>query len=406
MKEKIQKYVRALIHNAINLQEGQYLLITAPIEVSEFVQELVSAAYEAHARYVYVQYSDPVIDQIRFTKSDDAYLDEFSTATNHFQVQLAKENTAFLRINGGSHDLFADIDPSVMTRVQRATAKSMKDFTSYSRNGSIATCGTVIPTLSWAKKVFPNDEGEVALAKLWDKFFAIGKVEAEDTIQAWHDHVSRIASRRDYLNEKQFQKLCFKSSLVDFELELNPSHIWVGGQETTKNGVSYMPNFPTEEIFNCPNKFSINGTVHNSLPLVYQNKIIDDFTLTFENGKITKAIAHVGQEYLDELLGYDEGTRYIGEIALLGGETEISKTNTIYYNTLLDENAACHMAIGCAYLCNTENEVVMTPESYAPFHMNFSMIHVDFMFGSKDITVTASNEAETAVLIQDGVWMI
>lgn len=406
MKEKIQKYVRALIHNAINLQEGQYLSISAPLEVRDFVQELVRAAYEAHARYVYVQYSDPVIDQIRFTKSDDAYLDEFSTATNHFQVQLAKENTAFLRINGGAHDLFADIDPAVMTRVQRATAKSMKDFTSYSRNGSIATCSTVVPTQSWAEKVFPFDEPEVALAKLWDKFFMIGKIEADDNIQAWHDHVSKVATRRDYLNEKQFNKLKFQSSLVDFELELNPQHIWVGGQETTKQGVSYMPNFPTEEIFNCPNKFSIHGKVHNSLPLVYQNKIIDDFTLTFDHGKIIEATANVGQEYLDELLNYDEGTRYIGEIALLGGETEISKTNTIYYNTLLDENAACHMAIGCAYLCNTEHDVVMTQESYAPFNMNFSMIHVDFMFGSKDITVTASKDDETKALIQEGVWMI
>lgn len=407
MKTKYEKYANVLLQNGVNIQEGQILYIYAPIEERDFITILVKQAYLNHAKYVHVEFYDPEVNSMKAKYCDDEYLHFYPNYLVQNKISMMNEKVALLKFSTGITPSY-QIDPARQITIQKGMVQAMMPFTQISRGSNLVnSCSSVLPTRYWAKQVFPDLDEESAYEKLWNNLLSIGKTQLENPVEAWHTHVNNIIKRRTYLNEQQFVKLHIKNNVTDVTIQLCKDHVWAGGCEYSIDGIASMPNYPTEEIFSTMNKNGINGVVHSTKPFIYENHIIDDFELTFENGKIINAIANVGQLYLDELLNLEEGTRYCGEIALLAGETEISKTNTVYKNTLLDENAACHMAIGCAYLSNLKTPISHCQEDFDKMNINFASVHYDFMFGSSDINVTAYDEENNAYpILVEGNWTI
>ena len=401
------KYAEVLLHNAVGLQKGQKLHITAPAEERDFIEILVRHAYQNGAGYVDTELYDPIIDGIRAEESDREYLSEYPSYLVNEKIDMLNEKTAQIRFGAGIlPKVSADNDR--LAEIKSGVNLAMKPFNQMSKGKNLINhCSSILPTRYWASQIFPEMNEEDAYSKLWDCLLEIGKTDEANPVEEWNIHVDNILKRRGILNERQFKSLHIKNSRSDFTVELCPDHFWEGGCEFSVDHVASMPNFPTEEIFCTMQKTGIEGYVHSSRPFVYENNIIDDFELVFEKGRIIKAEAAVGQEYLDQLLNTEEGTRYCGEIALLAGETIISRTNTIFKNTLLDENAACHMAIGCAYMSNLKTPIRNCREDYEKMNINYASVHYDFMFGTADTDVTAIDAAGNRIpLLSKGSWCI
>ena len=401
-----KQYFNILIKKGVNLQKGQTLHITAPLELAEYVELIMIVAYENDARYVDVKYINSNENLIRSKFGNEKYFDYFSFNHADSLISLANNNTAFLKINNSINYSNKLIDNTVLKRFTDSNIEMLKNFSNISKSDKISSCSTVLPTIEWAKDVFPNLSEDDAFDTLWKNILYIGKCVDSDPISKWDEHISNIIVRRDKLNLAQYDYLKFNNSKTNITVDLPRNHNWVGGCQETTDGIKYMPNFPTEEIFTANFKYGINGTVHNSKPLIYQGNLINDFTITFKEGKIIDAKANIGQEFLDQLITFDDGCKYCGEIALLPGETQISKTNIIYKNTLLDENAACHMAIGCAYTCSINGLNNKDYDSFENAGINYSKNHFDFMFGTKDTTVVAIKNDREYVLIENGNWKI
>ncbi|MEG0166171.1 aminopeptidase [Anaerorhabdus sp.] len=406
MISNFEIYAEILLRKGVNLQEGQFLSVYCPIEGNEFMQVLSQVAYKLGASYVEIEFYAPLQEQIRYQNCSSKYIQDYPEYLVNKKINMIHENVALLKFNPG-------IIPTIKFDAQakkdsvKGMNKALESYTKMKRIKTFNSCSTVLPTHYWAKQVFPNLSDEEAYIALWNQLFQIAQCELENPLNYWENHISNINQRRNHLNQLELIKLHIYDDNSDFIVELPHNHAWVGGCEYTVEGLRCMPNFPTEEIFTACSKYGIHGKVHSSKPFIYQNEIIDDFQLTFEKGKIVGAYATRGQTALDSLLSLEEGTRYCGEIALLQGSTIISRTNTIFKNTLLDENAACHMAIGCAYPININDSLVYNATDFEAHGINFASIHCDFMFGKDNTTIVGidSNNQEIP-LIQNGKWMI
>ncbi len=406
MINNFEIYAEILLCKGINLQKGQYLAVSCPIEGSEFMQTLSRVAYKLGARYVEIEFYDPMQDQIRYQNCSLEYSESYPEYLVNKKINMANEQVAYLKFNPGITPTL-EFDAHIKASSIRGMNSALKPYTQIKRTKTFTSCSTVLPTRYWASQVFPHLSSDEAYTKLWNQLFQIAQCECEHPLEYWENHISSINKRRNYLNDLHLTKLHIMDNQSDFTVELPQQHVWVGGCEYTIEGLRCMPNFPTEEIFTACLKYGINGKVHSSKPFVYQNEIIDDFYLIFNDGKIIEAKATVGQKSLDNLLSLEEGTRYCGEIALLQGSTIISKTNTIFKNTLLDENAACHMAIGCAYPINLKEPPVYNATDFEEHGLNFASIHCDFMFGKEDTTVIGLDcNNQEIQLIQNGEWKV
>ncbi len=407
MATREDKYAEVLLHNAVGLQKGQILHIIAPAEDRDFIELLVRHAYQNGAGYVDVELYDPIIDSIRAEESGRKYLSEYPSYLVNEKIAMLNEKAAQIRFGAG---IIPDTsaDSSRLIEMKNGIRSAMIPYNQMSKGKNLINhCSSILPTRFWAKQVFPEMTEEDAYSAMWDSLLKIGKTDEANPVEEWNKHVENILKRRGILNEKQFKSLHIQNSRSDFTVELCPDHFWEGGCEFSVDHIASMPNFPTEEIFCTMQKTGIEGYVHSSRPFIFENHIIDDFELVFAKGKIVQAAAGIGQEYLDQLLNIEEGTRYCGEIALLAGETIISRTNTIFKNTLLDENAACHMAIGCAYMSNLKTPMRNCREDYEMMNINYASVHYDFMFGTADTDVTAIDASgNTTPLLRKGSWCI
>ncbi|MEA4875835.1 MAG: aminopeptidase [Anaerorhabdus sp.] len=398
-------YAEILLRKGVNLQKGQYLSVSCPVEGSKFMQILSEVAYKLGACYVEIEFFDPLQDQIRYQNCLLEYSESYPEYLVKKKINMANDKVALLKFNPGIIPT-VEFDSRIKVNSIKGMNNALKPYTQIKRTKTFNSCSTVLPTRYWASQVFPDLSGDEAYAALWNLLFQIAQCELDNPLDYWENHISSINERRNYLNDLHLTKLHIIDDQSDFTVELPNNHVWVGGCEHTVEGLRCMPNFPTEEIFTACSKYGINGKVHSSKPFIYQNEIIDDFYLIFEKGKIVKAYASVGQRTLNALLNLEEGTRYCGEIALLPGSTIISKTNTIFKNTLLDENAACHMAIGCAYPINISESLIYSATDFETHGINFASIHCDFMFGKEDTTVVGMDEHNQEIqLIQNGKWM-
>ncbi|MYL34635.1 aminopeptidase [Pontibacillus yanchengensis] len=406
-QQQLEKYADLAIHTGVNLQEGQAIMINAPVESADFVRTVARKAYEAGAKDVHVRWNDEDLTYLKMKHAPMEVLENVAQWKVDEVMSYAKDGAAILSIYAPNPDLLKDIDPERVAATNKASGQALKEYRQYIMNDKVAWSIVSVPTENWARKIFPELDVNEAIDQLWDKIFQITRVDQEDPIQAWEEHNATLRKAREYLNQKQYKKLVYKAPGTDLSVQLVDNHIWHGGDTKTQQGVKFNPNMPTEEVFTMPHKDGVNGTVTSTKPLNYAGNLIENFTLTFENGKVVDFKAEKGEETLKLLLDTDEGARHLGEVALVPHHSPISQSELIFFNTLYDENASCHLALGGAYPTNIKGGSDMNDEEKASHGVNDSMVHEDFMMGSADMDIDGVLEdGTTEPVFRNGNWAI
>lgn len=294
---------------------------------------------------------------------------------------------------------------SKLSAQQKAAGKALANYRNAVMNDKVAWAIIAVPSKQWAAKVFPNVEADKQVEALWEAIFKTVRIGEGNAVENWQGHLENLDTRAAILNAKRFAKLHYTAPGTDLTIELPDKHIWQTGASKTPENTSFVANMPTEEVYTMPSKYGVNGTVSNTKPLVFQGNIIDDFKLTFEDGKIVKAEAGVGNDLLQELIKADEGSKYLGEVALVPHESPISASNILYYNTLFDENASNHLAIGEAYPTCYEGGSALSPEQLEEHGINTSITHEDFMIGSADMNIDGVlADGTVEPIFRNGSW--
>lgn len=389
--EILEKYAKLAIEVGLNVQPDQNVLIQASTEVNYFVRLCVKEAYEAGARSVLVQWLDDEVNRYRYQYESVEVLETIAPWTLNRTQHLMDEKYARLFITSSPPGVMAGVDPEKIRKAMLAQHKEpiIQAFRQYSMANTTQWSIVAVPTLAWAKTIFPQDSDEVALEKSWQAMLTAVRIdETNDPIEAWQEHNQQLHRQNQLLNDYNFEALHFTNSLgTDLKVGLIKNHHWAGGNEKAMNEVVFNPNMPTEESFTMPDTTRVEGIVYASLPLDYSGRLVEDFWLRFENGKVVDYDAKKHREVLKEILETDEGSSRLGEIALISYHSPISEMGILFYNTLFDENASCHMALGAAYPMNLKNSKDMNAEELKQAGMNHSAVHVDFMFGTKDLKV-------------------
>ncbi len=385
----LEKYARLIVKTGINIQRNQTLVVFSPIECAPFTRIVAEQAYREGARDVVISWKDELCSKIRYIHGPEEIFDEFPEWQKTFYLSYVHEGAAFLTISASDPELMKDVNPERIAKARKANNMALTEYREKLMSNQNSWCVASIPTEAWAKKVFPDLPAEAAVERLWEAIFKTVRVDQEDPVDAWEIHKENLKKRMDFLNNKAFRLLYIKSgSGTDLKIELPEGHIWLGGSEYTKGGVEFIANMPTEEVFTLPKKTGVNGKVVSSRPLNYNGNLIDQFSLTFEEGRVIDFTAEAGYETLKNLIEADAGARYLGEVALVPYDSPISNSNILFYNTLFDENASCHLALGKAYPVCIQNAENMSKEELETLGMNDSLVHEDFMIGTKDLEIT------------------
>ena len=402
-----EKYAELALKTGVNLQKGQALMINAPIEGADFTRIVVKKAYELGAKDVHINWSDDELSLLKFQNAPDEVIASFPDWRVQLHDMYAEDGAAVLSIRSTNPDLLKDIEPARVAKANKAAAEAMVNFRKYTMNDRIPWSIISIPSKDWAQKIFPDKTAEDAVESLWEAILKIVRVDQEDPIAAWDAHNETLRTAHEVLNDKNYKKLVFTAPGTGLELELPEGHIWKGGSAVAETGVTFNPNIPTEEVFSMPHKYGVNGTVSSTKPLNYGGSLIDNFSLTFKDGKVVDFKAEVGEEVLGHLLDSDEGARRLGEIALVPDESPVSQSGLIFYNTLFDENASCHIALGKAYPTNLKDGSSMNEEELDKHGVNDSLVHVDFMIGSKELDIDGvKQDGTTEAVFRSGTWAL
>ncbi|MBB6021777.1 aminopeptidase [Paenibacillus sp. JGP012] len=404
-EQKLERYAELAVKVGANVQPDQIFVINAMIDAAPLVQLLVRKGYEAGAKQVIVKYSDETVNRLRFELAPEESFNEPPKWHAAEMEELAANNAVFLTILSSSPDLLKGIDPARISAHQRAFGQAMSTYRQYLQADKMSWTGIACPSPDWAAKVFPDLPAAEQMNQLWNAIFAAVRADVDDPIAAWDQHIEHLESRAVALNNKKYKALHYLSPGTDLTVELPDGHIWAQAGSVNEKGTPFVANIPTEEVYTAPAKFGVNGKVTSTKPLSYGGSIIDRFTLTFEKGRIVDFHAEEGLETLERLISMDEGSHYLGEVALVPFHSPISESGILYYTTLYDENASCHLAIGSSYASNMEGGKTMSPEQLAARGMNASITHVDFMMGSPETDIygiTANGEREAIFL--NGNW--
>ncbi|RSK26746.1 aminopeptidase [Bacillus sp. HMF5848] len=403
----LEKYADLTVKAGVNIQKGQTLFISTSISTAPFVRLVTKKAYEAGAKHVYVDFADEEITRIRYDHApDDSFL-EFPSWIAKGREELAANGAAFLNVYAPNPELLKGVDPDRIANWQKTAGQALKKFREYTMSDKVSWSIVSVPTDAWVAKVYPGEDVKMATEKMWDAIFSITRADLADPATAWIEHSGSLMDKADYLNKKQYKKLHYKGPGTDLAIELVKNHIWVGGGAITEGGTQFLPNIPTEEVFTMPHKDGLNGVVSSTLPLHYGGNLIENFTLTFKNGKVVDFTAEAGYETLKRLLDSDEGARSLGEVALVPHSSPISQSGLIFYNTLYDENASCHLALGNAYPTNIKGGTSMSKEELEAAGVNTSIVHEDFMIGSSQLDIDGELEDGTREpIFRNGEWAI
>ncbi len=394
MEQKVQEYAKLLIEVGLNLQKGQTLVLSSPVECAPFARLCASAAYDAGCREVVMNWSDDALGRERYLRADAAVFDEVPAWRRHFYNDYAAQGVAYLAISASDPETLKGVETDRILRAQRAGGKALEPFYHAQMNNDIAWCIASIPIPSWAGKVFPGVPADEAVQKLWDAIFAAVRINGDgQAVERWRAHLDTLEARRQKLNELRFRSLHYTNSLgTDLTVALPDGYLWSSGRSVTPKGQAFVANMPTEEIFTAPHRLGVNGIVYAAMPLVDNGNIIDGFHFVIKDGRIVEAPAAVGEEFLRAAYTVDEGASYFGEVALVPYDSPISNQNILYYNTLFDENARCHLAFGEAYPECLEGGNGMTREELMAHGLNWSINHVDFMLGTADLSIVGMTQ--------------
>jgi aminopeptidase len=405
-EEKLDRLAEVAVKIGLGLREGQELIMSAPIEALPLARRITEHAYKAGALLVTTFYSDDPSVLARYEYAGDASFDYAPTWLHDGIAAGFKSGAARLAIAGANPALLAKQDPAKVSRANIAASKAgkpaMELITKHEINWTIVACATP----EWAKLVFPGEPEHIAVAKLWEAIFVSSRIAVDDPVQEWRDHGARLKKRVDMLNAKRFYALHFKGPGTDLTVGLADQHLWAGGGTTAGNGVYCQPNIPTEECFTTPHKDRVNGTVRASKPLSHQGTLIENIAVRFEGGKIVEATATAGEDVLNRLISTDDGARRLGEVALVPHGSPIAQSGVLFWNTLFDENAASHIALGQAYSTCIIGGEKMDPEQLAAVGANASLIHVDWMIGSGEMDVDGvAADGTSEPLMRKGEWV-
>jgi leucyl aminopeptidase (aminopeptidase T) len=405
-ESNLERYADLIVQVGLNLQKDQELLISAPITAYKFVRLVTKKAYEAGVLNVLTDFYDEELKKIRLDNSSEEGLKAFPDWKAKGFIEMAENNVALLNLASPNPSLLRDSDPKRVAILNRASAEAMKDFSAYIGGGKISWLIAAFPTIEWAQTVFPELSQDEAIDKLWENIFYTTRTDQENTVALWESHISNLNKNADRLNEGKYKKLHYKGPGTDLSIEFHPQTKWISAQFTNDQGIPFVPNLPTEEVFTIPVKQGVNGTVTSTKPLNYSGTLIRNFSLTFKDGKVVEYTAEEGYETLKNLLETDEGASYLGEVALVPHNSPISNTNIIFNNTLFDENASCHIALGRALSVCVEEGKNMTAEQLRKVGFNESMIHVDFMIGSAQLDIDGEKEDGTfEPIFKAGDWV-
>ncbi len=407
-KKQLDKYSELLIKIGVNLQKGEMLVISAPILAQDLVRSAVKQAYKCGASNVDVLWSDDEILKLGYryrSKKNLADVPEWITMQREHYID---KKVCYLAISASDPEVFKGINSEKLAISRRANGKALKKFREHTSSNKIRWAIASYPNKAWAKKMFPDMPSNLGVKRLWEYISKTVRLDTEDPILAWQQHQEKIVSRCNVLNNAKIKSFKFVNSLgTNLTVGMPQGYIFCGGAEYgVLDGVPFTANIPTEEVFSCPHKDKVNGRVYSSMPLCVNGNIVDEFWLEFKDGRIVDFGAKVGYDNLRDIINTDEGSHYLGEIALVGYNSPIRNLNTLFYKTLFDENASCHFAIGSCYPTCIEGGGNMTTEELLEKGLNDSLEHVDFMIGTKDLTITAETEdGKTITVFSDGDWV-
>ncbi|WP_026700473.1 aminopeptidase [Salibacterium aidingense] len=406
-EKKFNNYADLAVKKGVNIQKGQTLFISAPITSAEFVRTLARKAYDAGAKNVHVDWVDETLTRIKYDKAPQEAFQEFPSWVAKGREELAENGAAFITVKSTDPDLLKGVDSQKIADANKAAGEAMDTFRSYIQSDMVSWLVIATPSPGWAKKVYPDENPREAESKLWDAIFKAVRADVEDPVAAWDEHDKMLREKASFLNDKRYSELQYKAPGTDLSITLPEKHVWVGGGSPNKNGVHFIANMPTEEVFTVPHKTGVNGHVTNTKPLNYSGNVIDGFTIHFKDGKITDYEAEEGEETLKTLIETDEGSHYLGEVALVPHSSPISQSGDLFYNTLFDENASSHLAIGSAYAFCIENGPDMTKEEKEEHGLNSSITHVDFMVGSGDMDIDGIlPDGTSEPIMRKGEWAL
>lgn len=404
-EQKLEKYAELGVKIGVNIQPGQTLVVNAPISTVDFVRLVAKKAYEAGAKNVHVEWNDEELTKIKFEKAPDEAFKEYPMWRAKGFEEMAEEGAAFLTIMSSNPDLLKGIDPLRIATANKTGSKALEKYKHYIMSDKVSWSILAVPSKEWAKKVFPNVDESEQVNMLWDAIFSATRINQEDPISAWEKHDENLQNRLKLLNERGYKKLYYKGPGTDLTIELPDDHIWLGGGGKNDKGTYFFANIPTEEVFTLPLKTGVNGVVASTMPLNYAGTLIENFSLTFKEGRIVDFSADEGYETLKHLIETDEGSHYLGEVALVPHNSPISNLNIIFFNTLFDENASCHLAIGNAYLPCFKDGSDLSKDELAEKGVNSSLTHVDFMVGSNKLNINGEKADGTIeAIFVDGNW--
>lgn len=400
------KYAKLAVVKGVNLQKDGILIINSPIECNKFAKIIAKEAYEAGASDVLINYIDDEFNKIRFNNSSKEILSFTPDFERNKYEYYVEKDASFLSISASDPDIFKDVDSDKISAYQKSRRKALEKYHMACASNKNSWCIISIPTENWAKKIFTETDSKEAVEKLWDAIFTVMRLKEDDPIEAWDNHVNILHKKVQELNEHEFEYLHFTNSLgTNLKIGLVKNHIWCGGEDTKQDGLKFIANMPTEEVYTTPKLDDVNGVVFSSKPLSYCGNLITNFSLTFKDGRVIDYTAKTGLDILKELLNTDETSNRLGEIALVPFDSPISSSNIIFYNTLYDENASCHLALGSSYPCCIKNGEVMTHEELRLAGANTSITHVDFMIGTKDTNIVGiKSNGEKIQIFKDGTW--
>ena len=408
MNQKIyEEYAKLAVEIGINLKEGQDVEITASTKCADFVKEIVKVCYADKARSVKVEWLNEEIDKLRWLYEDEKVMSEVLTWQEEKAKHRAETLPCKIYVDDADPDAYNGIDLKKYAAVRKARYSILKKYSDMEDNRNQWVI-VAIPSVKWAKKVFPALSDDEAVSKLWEAIIKTMRLDQKDPVQAWKDHIDDLQEKSNKLNEMNLDYLEYKSSNgTDLTLKLQPNHYWISARETNMLGNDFTANMPTEEVFTMPKRDGVDGVVVSTKPLSLQGQLVENFKVTFKDGKCVEVTAEKGQDVLENMLNMDENSRHLGEVALVPYDSPINQTGLLFSNTLFDENACCHLAFGEAFKNNIRGYENMSEEDFKKVGFNESINHVDFMIGSDDLDIVGvDHDGNRHQIFKNGVWAI
>ena len=404
-KKRLEKYAELIVKSGLNVQKGQEVVVRCGLDQPEFVAMVVEELYKAGAERVTMEWDYMPVTKLAYEYRSLESLSEFTEIAEAKLKRRADKFSCLLWLDSEDPDGLNGTDHEKIAKARMAQYPFIKPYNDAIEN-KYQWCIAAVPGKAWAKKVFPELQVNRAMEALWDAILKASRADGPDPVREWARHNDNIASRCDYLNKLGLVALEYKASNgTDFRVGLMNESLFLGGGETTLEGRYYNPNIPSEEIFTSPKAGDAEGIVYSTKPLSYQGELIEDFSVRFEKGKVVEVKAKKNQELLEKMISMDEGAAMLGECALIADDSPINNAGILYYNTLFDENASCHLALGRGFSNCVRGYEALSQEELAKLGLNDSMIHVDFMIGCKDMQITGvTAKGERVAIFKDGNW--